>query len=250
VAVIHGGPGAGGEMAPVARELAKTRGVLEPIQTADSLERQTHELKTQLETHASLPAVLVGYSWGAWLAWITAACYPQLVKKLILVSSGCFHPDYLARFDERRTGRLKPAELEEIKELTAALDDPASPDKEKKMARFGAIFARTEAFDPLPDETREEDKIPPRPDIFKNVWADGKKIRQTGRLLKLGKLIRCPVVAIHGDFDPHPAEGVEDPLRVFLKDFKMILLKDCGHTPWLERKAREDFYRELEGQLG
>lgn len=38
LAVIHGGPGAGGEMAPVARELASARGVLEPIQTATSLE--------------------------------------------------------------------------------------------------------------------------------------------------------------------------------------------------------------------
>ncbi len=32
VAVIHGGLGAGGEMAPVARELASDCGVLEPIQ--------------------------------------------------------------------------------------------------------------------------------------------------------------------------------------------------------------------------
>ncbi|MGA9187011.1 MAG: hypothetical protein WB014_00230 [Methanosarcina sp.] len=30
VAVIHGGPGAPGEMAPVARELASCRGVLDP----------------------------------------------------------------------------------------------------------------------------------------------------------------------------------------------------------------------------
>ena len=35
VALLHGGPGAGGEMAPVARELAGDRGVLEPIQTAN-----------------------------------------------------------------------------------------------------------------------------------------------------------------------------------------------------------------------
>ena len=39
VVVVHGGPGAGGEMAPVARSLAARRGVLEPIQTADTLSR-------------------------------------------------------------------------------------------------------------------------------------------------------------------------------------------------------------------
>jgi len=34
VAVLHGGPGATRQMAPVARELSLKRGVLEPLQTA------------------------------------------------------------------------------------------------------------------------------------------------------------------------------------------------------------------------
>ena len=34
VVVVHGGPGAGGEMSPVARELASERGVLEPLQAS------------------------------------------------------------------------------------------------------------------------------------------------------------------------------------------------------------------------
>lgn len=38
VAVLHGGPGAPGGMAPVARNLSRARGVLEPLQTADTLE--------------------------------------------------------------------------------------------------------------------------------------------------------------------------------------------------------------------
>jgi hypothetical protein len=40
VAVIHGGPGAPGEMAPVARELSSGWGVLEPFQTVSFLEGQ------------------------------------------------------------------------------------------------------------------------------------------------------------------------------------------------------------------
>ncbi len=40
VAVIHGGPGAPGEMAPVARELSSVSGVLEPLQTATTIEGQ------------------------------------------------------------------------------------------------------------------------------------------------------------------------------------------------------------------
>ena len=40
IAVVHGGPGAPGSIAPVARELSKDMGVLEPLQTKDSLEGQ------------------------------------------------------------------------------------------------------------------------------------------------------------------------------------------------------------------
>jgi len=58
-----------------------------------------------------------------------------------------------------------------------------------------------------------------------------------------------PVIAIHGDFDPHPAEGVEKPLAAVLNDFRFILLKDCGHTPWIERQARDVFYEALEREL-
>jgi len=43
VVVVHGGPGAGGEMAPVARELSKNFGVLEPIQTESTIEGQVND---------------------------------------------------------------------------------------------------------------------------------------------------------------------------------------------------------------
>ncbi len=44
IVVVHGGPGARGEMAPVARELSTHGGVLEPLQTATSVEGQVEEL--------------------------------------------------------------------------------------------------------------------------------------------------------------------------------------------------------------
>jgi len=73
IALVHGGPGAPGEMAPVARELSSEMGVLEPLQTADSIDGQVEELKDVLETHGTPPLILVGFSWGAWLSFILAA---------------------------------------------------------------------------------------------------------------------------------------------------------------------------------
>lgn len=49
-------------------------------------------------------------------------------------------------------------------------------------------------------------------------------------------------VVIHGDYDPHPFEGVQGPLSPILKEFRFFLLKNCGHYPWLEREARERFF--------
>ena len=46
-------------MAPVARELSSNWGVLEPLQTADSLEGQVQELRIILEKNADLPNVPV-----------------------------------------------------------------------------------------------------------------------------------------------------------------------------------------------
>jgi pimeloyl-ACP methyl ester carboxylesterase len=87
VAVLHGGPGAPGYMAPVARELSAERGVVEPLQAADSLQRQVEELRAILVDNASLPVVLVGSSWGAMLGFILSARHPELVQKLVMV--GC-----------------------------------------------------------------------------------------------------------------------------------------------------------------
>ena len=53
------------------------------------------------------------------------------------------------------------------------------------------------------------------------------------------------MTAIHGDYDPHPAAGVAGPLAGVLPDFRFILLRHCGHTPWREQEAREEFYGTL-----
>ena len=74
--------------------------------------------------------------------------------------------------------------------------------------------------------------------------------RKSGNLLQLGKQIICPVVAIHGDYDPHPAEGVKDPLSRILKNFRLVTLKDCGRNLWIEPYVKDKFYEVLKEELG
>lgn len=248
VAVIHGGPGAPGEMAPVARELSAFTGVIEPFQTEMTLDGQVQELRQDLEQDAQLPAVLVGFSWGAFLSWLTAARYPHLVRKLILVSSAPFEESYAASITRTRLDRMNTPDRTEAKSLMAQIDDPATADKDAILARLGILIAKADACDPIAyvDETFHTQYS-----IFRGVWDQASELRKKGVLLQMAHAIRCPVVAIHGDYDPHPARGVEEPLSGACPDFRFCLLKKCGHRPWIERDASDAFYevliREIKG---
>ncbi len=246
IAVLHGGPGAPGEMAPVARELARDRGVLEPLQTKDTLEGQVHELREVLESRAAPPVTLIGWSWGAWLGYILTARHPALVGKLILVGCPPFEQRYAAQIEATRMSRLSEAEQREAARTMKRLDDISGQSHQTSLARLGVIFSKTDTFRPLPvaDET-----IKLQFNIYRAVWRTAAEMRRSGELLDLGKQIRCPVVAIHGDYDPHPAEGVQQPLESVLKDFRFILLTKCGHEPWREKDARAKFYSVLLKEL-
>lgn len=246
VAVIHGGPGAAGEMAPVARKLASGRGILEPLQTAGSVTGQVEELKTILEENGNLPVTLIGYSWGAWLGFLVAAHHPSLVRKLVLIGSGPFEEKYIARFQETRLSRLSEDDRTEYQSILGRLSDPRAQSQDASLERLGELASKTDSYDPL---RGEPEAIAFQAEIHKRVWQDAVEMRRSGRLLGLAKQVRCPVVAIHGDYDPHPAEGVQEPLSAALKDFRFHLLEHCGHTPWMEKQAREPFYRTLKDEL-
>lgn len=246
IAVIHGGPGAAGEMAPVAQELASGWGVLEPLQTATSVEGQIEELKNVLEQNGNLPVTLIGFSWGAWLSFMVAARHPSLIKKLILVGSGPFEEKYIAEIGQTRMRRLSEQERMEAKSILETLDSPTAKDKNKAFARFGELFSKADAYDPISQDSEEIDC---RVDVFQSVWNEAAELRKSGKLLAFGEQIECPVIAIHGDFDPHPAEGVQKPLSAVLKNFKFILLANCGHKPWIEWQAKDEFYKILKEEL-
>jgi len=246
VVVLHGGPGAPGEMAPVAKDLSQYYSVLEPFQTADSLEGQVEELKGIIEQKCVTPVTLVGWSWGAWLGFITSALYPALVKKLILISSGAYEDRYAQNIVQTRLDRLECDELAEAYSLMGAMNDPEIDDKDTGFARLGELISKADAYDPL---LHENEILEYNHDIYKKVWEDAAKLRTSGDLLKLATLIQCPVTAIHGDHDPHLAEGVKEPLSNVLKDFEFILLEKCGHHPWYEKNAREMFFILLKDEI-
>jgi pimeloyl-ACP methyl ester carboxylesterase len=244
VAVVHGGPGAPGEMSTVARELSSVGGVLEPLLTAASVNGQVEELQAVLKENGRLPLSLIGFSWGAWLSVIFTAHYPTYVNKLILLSSGPFEEKYAANIMKTRLQRLRRGERREAKALyEASISSTLSRDS---LTRFGQLISKADSYDLLPDESQPS---PANPEVYRSVWDEANNLRNSGHLLKIARLIKCPVVAIHGDYDPHPADGVKRPLSKAIKDFRFILLQKCGHYPWRERNARDTFYCILNAEI-
>lgn len=246
IAAIHGGPGAPGEMAPVARELASRWGVLEPLQTANSVEGQLQELKAVLRGNGQLPIALIGFSWGAMLGFMFAARYSHLVRKLILVASGVYEDRFAVGITATRLSRLSHADRQRAERLMQTLDNAKIEDKNQPLAELGYLFTKADIYDPLALET---EVLEVQYSINQSVWEVAKKLRASGELLAMGEHVRCPVVAIHGSYDSHPAEGVRESLASVLTDFRFVLLENCGHYPWLERQARYKFYEILFDEL-
>lgn len=249
VVAIHGGPGAAGEMAPVARRLSRDHGVLEPVQTARSVEGQIAELRGAIERHCQTPAVLIGYSWGAWLSLLLAARYPELCGKLILVSTPPLIETSAAQLRTSRLDRLDDAEKAEYDAAIAALADPTAADSDHWLGRLGRLAGKADAYAPV-DRTDAPGDIHVSARIYRAVWEEASEMRRSGELLRRAQMVRCPVVAIHGDADSLPAAGVAEPLSAALLDFRLTVLPRCGHTPWLERHASEEFYRMLLAEIG
>ncbi|HPG41568.1 MAG TPA: alpha/beta hydrolase [bacterium] len=249
IALLHGGPGAAGEMAPVARNLGDY-GVLEPLQTADTLTGQVQELQSVLTRYGEPPVTLVGFSWGAWLAFLTAAEYPYLVKKLVLISCPPFSAHYATEISEKRLSRLDDAGRAELNALHRQLASPLIKEKDQIFAWLGMLYGQIDAYDLLANEPGITDLVDYNYAIYKQVWKQASALRSDGMLLPLAQRIQCPVVAIHGDYDPHPVEGVRDPLTAALVNFRFILLEKCGHAPWREKHAAARFIEILRQELG
>jgi pimeloyl-ACP methyl ester carboxylesterase len=114
---------------------------------------------------------------------------------------------------------------------------------------MGLLASIADTYDPILNLSEAYDMISTKGDVFQSVWTTAAEWRRNGKLLELGQHIQCPVVAFHGDYDPHPAAGVRKPLSAILKDFRFVLLKNCGHRPWFEKQAQGGFYEAIMREL-
>ena len=234
-------------METVAKRFSSFHGILEHFQTKLSLQEELLTLKAIVEKEAHAPVVLIGYSFGSFLAVLFAAQFSHLVRKLILIGCPPFEERYAASIMETRLSRMSREEVQELDALKRQLADPNMSEKSLLFSRVGILIQKCDSFDPMDDDQMVERRG--NYEIYEKVWPEAKALRSSGALLQALQKVTCPITALHGEWDPHPIDGAFDSLTRFIPHFRGIVLKECGHTPCIERRASDQFFDLLQKEL-
>lgn len=247
IILLHGGPGALGEMQPVALELAKDYGCLEALQTKLTIRELLQELQQQLTVAGRQPVVLVGFSWGAMLALLLTAEFPQLVEKLVLIGCPPLTKSYDGEVDQTRSQRISPNQQQQLAQLMAELETKTGLAADRTLLKLGQLLGEVDAYDRMPNS--------PSPYIlhhnfaqYSQIWQQAEQLRSSNKFLEIAAKISQPICFIQGDYDPHPIEALRG-LEEQLPNARLEILTNCGHKPWVEVAAAAKFYTILRREL-
>ncbi len=244
--LIHGGPGAPGNLAPVARALANRLHVLEPFQRAGGAEPLT-VARHVADMHGLIASrcpgerpALVGHSWGAMLALAFASAHPDEAGPIALIGCGTFDPASRAHYRKTVDERIGPENMALVAKARAT-------DREEHIRLMTQFYPRADRFDPLPEDASEHGPVDAK--AHEETWSDMMRCQAEGLYPAAFSRIASPAIMLHGSFDPHPGRMIFEGLRPFIPALEYREFERCGHYPWLERAAREEFFAALGGWL-
>lgn len=246
VVVLHGGPAASGDVAPVAQGLSNLFTVIEPWQRGSGAEtlsvaRHVEDLHSVIMgLDCASPPALVGHSWGAMLALCYAATHPSKAGPIVLVGCGTFDLASRARMKEIFRDRTDPHLQERLAAVSASTGDPSEIHmKRLRLTRDLSVYDRLE---PWP-EKEEYEPLDVR--AHQETWSDMMRLQANGTYPEAFSAITSEVLMLHGNYDPHPGLMIYESLRPFVRALEYRELDRCGHSPWLERFARTEFFSIL-----
>jgi pimeloyl-ACP methyl ester carboxylesterase len=241
VAVLHGGPGAPGYMAAVARRLGQAFRVLEPLQRGSGQEpltvaRHVADLHEVIAcSYGGSRVALVGHSWGAMLALAYAAEHGDRVASVVLIGSGTFTVATRQRFHAILDARTDESLRQRVRALDLECPDP--DERLERRARFTLplysfdIGGSDPGFEGCDARAHQE------------TWGDMVRLQEEGVYPRAFEAIRAPVLMLHGAADPHPGEMIRASLEPYIPQIEYVEWEHCGHYPWLEPAARDEFFR-------
>ncbi len=241
--LLHGGPGAPGYLAPVAKVLGKYFRVIEPMQRKSSNAPLTvaqhvadlHEL-IKSPSDNERPA-LVGHSWGAMLALAYASTYPDAISCSVLIGCGTFDVASRKQLELTRNVRMDNKLMHQVQRVE---NQTLSPNE--RMEAMGRLNLQLDSYrlGPVEDKMLTCDARG-----HEETWRDMMRLQAAGTYPESFSSIYVPSIMLHGAYDPHPGHMIHESLRPYMPQLAYKLWLACGHYPWLEREAKEEFYTTL-----
>ncbi len=77
---------------------------------------------------------------------------------------------------------------------------------------------------------------------YVETWRDMLKLQENGYYPAAFSTIKSPVLMLHGAYDPHPGEMIYKSLRAYIPQLEYHEFKKCGHSPWKENQAADEFF--------
>ncbi len=177
---------------------------------------------------------LIGHSFGGLLAEHYAMKYPAHLEKLILVNPSSHHPQFTVIAADTQRKRFTTADSIERMGImrTKEFQQGKSTAYEKIFRNtFKTTFYDKKYIDSLtltlPEDFLARAKVPRymQPDNwFYNLSS------------QLGS-IQCPVLIVHGDYDPLPKRAIRD-LSERILNSHVAEIEHCGHFPFVEQKKQ------------
>lgn len=239
VVMVHGGPGAIGALKGFSEQLSELMGigVIEAIQSKYSIAELIEELYCQIKNHCANKVSLIGHSWGAWLVVLFAEKYPEMIENVIMIGSGPLEDKYVSEISSCRFQNLSDEDGAIFRRL---INNQATDDD---MAKIPQILDKSDNYCLENREKHRADKADS--EMHNKVWSEAAKLRTNGDLLNCFKRIKSRLFLIQGEFDPHPVKGVMIPLQENGVSCEIYVLKKCGHSPFMEKYAKDELYNIL-----
>jgi pimeloyl-ACP methyl ester carboxylesterase len=117
-----------------------------------------------------------------------------------------------------------------------------APDPDARLQMYGDILWPIYNHDPI-IEALDVEKCDAA--AFDQTWDDVMRLQRQGDYPSKFSSIKLPVLMLHGAKDPHPGRQIYAGLHPYIPQMRYIECEKCGHYPWLEKFAREGFYRTL-----
>lgn len=175
---------------------------------------------------------LIGTSWGALVAINYTVKYAQNVNKLLLLEPAPGSSEYLPAFLRKVKERLTEADAAELKALE---NDPKTMNDTERIKRILLIRFKSYYYDLKnydPHELNYMDGVRVRKDLASgNMFG---AYLSNYDLYEQMKNIICPLLVIHGEYDPVPTESIEK-MKDYAKHAELHIIKNCGHFVFIEK---------------